>query len=89
MVLHWKWGHDWPEIRKAFIQKQKEQIDRTNAFCKFLIELTQAAFGGKKSEEEIGLDSGEGIDELSDEQLENLRNVLGEADFQTMYGHLL
>lgn len=90
MVRHWKWGYVWPEIRKAYVQKSKEQMERTNAFCEFLMKLTQAAFGGgSKSEDEIGLDTGEGLDEISDEALENLKAVLGESDFNKMYGHLL
>jgi hypothetical protein len=72
-----------------YIQKQREQMDRTSAFCQFLVELASACFGGGKSKEEIALDDGAGFDDLTDEQIESLRSALGESDFNKMYGHLL
>ena len=85
-MKHYKWGYSWSEIKHYYIQKSKETAERTNAFCSFLVELTASALGsGKKDEEEVGLDTGEGMEQMTDEQLANLRAVLGDADFVKMY----
>ncbi|BCS54038.1 hypothetical protein [Geobacter sp. SVR] len=49
------------------------------------MELTSAVLGGKKGDDGIGLDNGEGMDELTDEQITTMKAVLGEADFSKMY----
>ncbi len=64
--------------------KSKEDTDRTNAFCQFLVELTSAALGGKKDEQEVGLDDGN-LDDLDETQIENLKIMLGEKDFANLY----
>lgn len=59
-------------------------MERTNAFCSFLVELTSAAMGGGKKENEIGLDDGD-LGDISDENLAELRTMLGEEDFCRLY----
>lgn len=76
-------------MKELFILKQKEQNNRLQALCEFLVELTSAAFGGKSSSEEIGMDTGEGIEDMTEEQLEMWRQVLGEEEFQRMYGDII
>lgn len=67
-----------------YIQKNKEYMERTNAFCSFLVELTSAAMGGGKNENEIGLDDGD-LGDISDENLAELRLMLGNEDFCRLY----
>lgn len=59
-------------------------------FCEFLVELTSAALGGgdSKGEGEIGLDSGDGVDELSEEAIAAMIEMLGEHDFYLQYPQL-
>lgn len=75
-------------MKRLYVQKQKEQLERTSAFCEFLVELATACFGGSKKQDEVNIDTGEGIDELTDEQLQQMKEMLG-PDFEKMYGHLL
>lgn len=49
------------------------------------MDLVSAALGGGGAKDEVGLDTGEGLDELTDEQLQQLKEVLGEKDFAAMY----
>ena len=81
------WGYSWEELKKFYIQKNKEDNQQLQSLCTFLVELVSAIYGGKKSEDEIGLDTGEGMDELSDEQIESMKAMLGE-DFTRMYPDL-
>ena len=69
------------------MQQNKERIERTNQFAEFLVQLVSSALGGGKSgdSEEIGLDTGEGMDELSDEQIQMWKNILGPDDFAKQY----
>lgn len=78
------WGYSWPELRDFYIQKNKEYAERTNAFCSFLVELVSAAVGGGKKDDEIGLDNGD-LGDISDENLAEMRLMLGEEDFRRMY----
>ena len=48
------------------------------------MELTSAALGGGKKEDEVGLDTGEGMDELTEEQIAEMKIMLGE-DFARLY----
>lgn len=59
--------------------------ERTNTFCTFLVDLVSAIYGGKKEDGEIGLDDGEGMDELTDEQIAEMKIMLGD-DFERLYG---
>lgn len=54
------------------------------------MELTSAAMGGKKdtADGEIGIDDGDGLDEISDESLEEMREMLGDHDFYLAYPSL-
>ncbi len=82
----YRWSYSWDEIKKLYIQQQREIADRTNAFCEFLVELTSAAFGGgSKDSEEYTLDTGEGMDEMSDEQIQKWKDILGEKAFAQQY----
>lgn len=49
------------------------------------MELTSAALGGGKKEDEVGLDTGEGMDELTEEQIAEMKIMLGD-DFDRIYG---
>lgn len=89
-VLYYKWGYSWQELKQFYVNKQKDANERMSTFCEFLVELVSAALGGgKSSEDAVGLDAGEGLEEMTDEQLEMWRCVLGEKEFQQMYGHLI
>lgn len=81
--------YSFDELIKFYNRKQKIYFDRTSANYDFLVQLTQVALGGGKrqsteGEIEASLDNGEGIDELTDEQISNLKQVLGK-DFASLY----
>lgn len=78
------WNYSWPQIKELYIQKNKEYAEKTNAFCSFLVELTSAAMGGGKKENEVGLDDGD-LGDISDENLAELRAMLGDEDFCRLY----
>lgn len=82
------WNYSWEELKKFYIQKNKETSERTQAFCEFLVELVSAIYGGKK-EDEITLDTGEGMDDLTDEQIAEMKIMLGDADFARLYPDLV
>lgn len=69
------------------MQKCKEDAQRTSQFCEFLVELTSAALGGgkKSAEGSVGMDTGEGMEELTEEQIAMWKDVLGEQEFARMY----
>ncbi len=79
------WNFAYEEIKDLYIQKHREIAERTNTFASFLVDLTTAAMGGGNKHNEVGLDDGDGLDEMTDEQIENLRDMLGEEDFARMY----
>lgn len=81
----YKWNFCWADIKQLYIQKQRELGDRTNAFCEFLVELVSSAIGAGKQSDTVGLDTGEGMDELSDEQLVQIKEMLGDTDFYRQY----
>lgn len=82
------WNYSWDDLKKFYIQKNKETSERIQAFCEFLVELTSAAFGGGKKEDEITLDTGEGLDDLTDEQIAEMKIMLGD-DFAKVYPDLV
>lgn len=84
-VRYYRWNYSWLDIKAMFIQKQREVADHTNAFCEFLVELVSAAVGGGKDPEVIGLDTGEGKEEMSEEQVEMWRGILTPAEFAAQY----
>jgi len=61
-------------------------VEKRSVDYDFLVQLATAALGGKSSEEQVGVDTGEGIEEMTAEQEANLRAMLG-ADFNTDYGN--
>lgn len=72
-------------MRELYIQKNKEVAQRTNAFCEFLVNLATAmAGGGGNSDNEVGLDTGDGMDEMTDDQIEMWKSILGD-DFAKQY----
>ena len=87
-VRLYKWGYSWGEIKNLYIQKQKESADKTNNFCTFIVDLVSAIYGGKKSEDEIGLDDGSGADELTEEQIANMIEQLGQKGFYDIFPSL-
>ena len=57
-----------------------------NIDYQFLVDLASAALGGKKNDDaSFGMDTGEGADEMTDDQEAALRAALGE-DFDGIYG---
>jgi len=76
----------WKEILKFYTRKQKIYVERKKADFDFLVELATACLGGKKSDGEISIDSGEGLDEMDEEQEEALRRALGD-DFDKVMGN--
>lgn len=85
-MRYYKWGYSWPELKELFKAKNKEYAQKKEMDYKFLIELTTAALGGKgKKDGEIGKDTGEGLEEMTEEQEAALRLALGE-DFDKIYG---
>jgi len=42
--------------------------------------------GKKKGEGEYGLDEGDGLDEMTPEQEQDWREILGDAEFERLYG---
>lgn len=89
VAKYYRWNYSWNQMKELFILKNKEQNDRLQALCSFLVELTSAAFGGKSSSEDVGMDNGEGAEEMTDEQLEMWKQVLGEAEFEKLYGDII
>jgi len=87
----YKWGYSWPEIKNLYIARKKDEAERLNSLCTFLVDLTQAALGGGKSDnpDEIGLADDTGKDEMSDEQIEMWRGILTPEEFQAQYGDYL
>lgn len=78
--------YSWPELKQLYIQKNKEIADRTSNFAEFLVNLTTAALGGKsENKDQVSLDTGEGIDELTEDQIEMWKGILGEAEFYKTY----
>lgn len=83
------WNYSWLQIKELYIQKSKEKSEQLQVLCSFLVDLTQAAFGGGKSDNEITTDSGDGVEDLEPEQLEEMKIMLGDEDFNRLYGHLV
>jgi len=69
------------------VQKSKEYSEKVGALCTFAVDLVSAIYGGKKEEGEIGLDTGEGMDDLTDEQIAEMKIMLG-PDFNRLYPDL-
>lgn len=82
--MRYRWCYSWEEIKRYYIQKNREIGDRTSSFASFLVELVSSAMGGGKKDDEVSLDDGEGMDEMTDEQLETMKMMLGE-DFAKIY----
>lgn len=59
--------------------KSKEYAEKKSYDYEFLTELATAAFGGGNSTEgAVGLDDGEGVDEMTDDQEAAMRLMLGD-----------
>lgn len=85
-VLYYKWSYSWEEIKTLYVAKSKDYAKKKQIDYQFLIDLAQAALGGgKKQEGEYGMDTGEGIEEITPEQEAALREALGDEDFERMY----
>lgn len=83
-VRYYKWSYSWDELKNLYIAKSKEYAQKRQQDYKFLLELTSAALGGGKKDGEIGLDDGQGIEEMTEEQEANMRAMLGD-DFDRVY----
>jgi hypothetical protein len=66
--------------RKNTIFYENKKLD-----FEFLRNLAQACMGGGGSSESVDVDSGEGLEEITDDQEALLRAALGD-DYDTMYG---
>lgn len=85
-MRYYKWGYSWNEIKGLYIAKEKDRAKRRQVDYEFLIELASAALGsGKKSDGSYDLDSGEGLENMTEEQEAELRLALGD-DFDKIYG---
>jgi len=82
------WNYSWPQIKDLYIQKNKEVSERTSTFCTFLVDLVGAIYGSKKEDGEIGQDTGDGLDDLTDEQIAEMKIMLGSEDFNRLYPDL-
>lgn len=83
------WGYSWDELKKFYIQKNKEDNTQLQSLCSFLVDLVGAVYGSKKSDGEVGLDDGEGMEDLTDEQIAEMKIMLGDDDFNRLYPHLV
>ena len=85
-VIYYRWGYSWKEILNLYKAKQKSYYLKRSADYEFLISLTTSALGGKsESKDSIGQDDGSGIDEMSIEKFNDMKEMLG-TDFIAMYG---
>lgn len=83
-ALYYEWNYSWSEILKFYQRKQREWAERKEMDYEFLVQLAQAALGGKKKEDEYTLDTGEGLDELDYDKIAGLKLALG-SDFKAIY----
>lgn len=80
----YKWSYSYKEILRFFNRKHKTYANRFNSACEFAVELVSAALGGKKSGEgEYELADGS-EEELTEEQIANLKRCLG-SNFAQIY----
>jgi len=86
-ALYYKWSYSYNEIIKFYQRKCKIYYDRFNLAVEIAVDIVSAALGGKKkkTEGEVGIDSGDGLEELTEDQEAALREALGE-DFDKIYG---
>ena len=86
-VIYYKWNYSWDEIKRLYQVKTKDWASKRKLDYEFLIDLASAALGGKKKGEgEYGLDEGDGLDEMTPEQEQDWREILGDAEFERLYG---
>lgn len=85
-ALLYKWGYSWSEIKKFYIRKQKVYFDRKKADYDFIVQVATACMGGGgNSEGTVSMDNGDGLDEMTPEQEQDLRDMLG-TDYDLIYG---
>lgn len=67
-------------------QKNWAKIKQTD--YDFLIQLATSALGGKSggSDDEVGMDDGEGLEYMDEASFNNLKAMLGAEGFKTQYG---
>lgn len=73
-------------MKGLFEAKCKEYAEKKEIDYQFLVDLATAALGGGKKEDELLLDDGEGLDEITPEQEEALRAALG-SDYDKLYSN--
>lgn len=86
-MRHYKWGYSWEEIKSLYIAKETDRAKKRQVDYEFLIDLASAALGGKANTDSYDLDSGEGINDMTEDQEKALREALGE-DFEKIYGNI-
>lgn len=85
-IRFYKWNYGWDQLKELYIQKNKERAERTNQFCEFIVSIVNNIYGdGSKTEGDVQVDTGEGMDELSDEEIQMWKETLGEKEFALMY----
>ena len=84
-MLFYKWGYSWDQIKLLYTARAKDWADKKQIDYQFLVDLAGAALGSKKPSGAVGLDNGEGIDELTEEKEAELRMSLGDDDFERLY----
>jgi hypothetical protein len=84
-VLLYRWNYSWKEIKKLYSRKQKIYLERREVDYEFIVKIAQACMGGGKSDDgAVGLDDGSMLEEMSDEQIADMKEMLGE-DFAKLY----
>lgn len=73
----YKWGYSWEEILALYKVKVAEYVDRRSQDYEFLVKLAKAALGGK-DDNQVGLDTGDGLEERDASQDEALKAMLGD-----------
>lgn len=84
-----RWMYSYNDIIGFYKQKNKEYAEKHEAACKFVAEFTNsilsAMYGGKSSEETVGKDSGESLDEMDDAQILEWHEILSQEEFDEMF----
>lgn len=83
-ALFYRWNYSWTELLKFINRKYKIYAERKRTDFDFLVKLAEWCFGGS-SDESYDVDTGEGIEDMTEEQEAALRLALGE-DFDKLYG---
>lgn len=84
-VLLYRWNYSWSELIKLYKRKLTIYTERRQVDYDFIVKVASACVGGKSDEGTYELDDGEGLDEMNEAELQNLKDMLGD-DYETLYG---